>query len=102
MTALGGAFGTLNWQATLLAVIALALMIVCQKYLRRVPGAILVCFGATAAVALVHLGVETIGTRFGGIPEACRTSRSRIFITILRGNCCLRRLRWPCSEQLNR
>jgi len=23
----------------------------------------------TAAVALVHLGVETIGTRFGGIPR---------------------------------
>src|SRR5882762_8951598 len=69
MAALGGAFGTLNWQATLLAVIALAVMIVCQKYLRRVPGAIVVCFGATAAVALIHLGVETIGTRFGGIPR---------------------------------
>src|SRR5260221_1224277 len=44
-------------------------MIVCQKYVRRVPGAILVSFGATAAVALLHLGVETIGTRFGGIPR---------------------------------
>src|SRR6266704_589835 len=44
-------------------------MISCQKYARRVPGAILVCFGATAAVALLHLGVETIGTRFGGIPK---------------------------------
>src|SRR6266446_410860 len=43
MAALGGAFGTLNWQATLLAVVALAVMIVCQKYLRRVPGAIVVC-----------------------------------------------------------
>jgi len=32
-------------------------------------GAILVTFGATAAVLLVHLPVETIGTRFGGIPS---------------------------------
>src|SRR6201998_1295663 len=69
MKALAGAFATLNWEATLLALISLAVMIVCQKYARRVPGAILVCFGATAAVALIHLAVETIGTRFGGIPK---------------------------------
>ena len=69
MKALGGSFGTLNWEATLLAVISLVVMILCQKYTRRVPGAILVCFGATAAVALIHLGAETIGTRFGGIPK---------------------------------
>jgi SulP family sulfate permease len=66
---LAASFGTLNWEATLLAVVSLAVMIVCQKYLRRVPGAILVCFGATGAVALIHLGVETIGSRFGGIPN---------------------------------
>jgi sulfate permease, SulP family len=29
---------------------------------------IIVCFGATAAVAAFHLSVETIGSRFGGIP----------------------------------
>src|SRR6202166_176814 len=69
MKALGSAFGTLNWEATLLAGISLAVMIFCQKFARRVPGAILVCFGATAAVALIHLGVETIGTRCGGIPK---------------------------------
>jgi len=69
MKALGGAFGTLNWEATLLALISLVVMILCQKYAKRVPGAILVCFGATAAVALIHLGMETIGTRFGGIPK---------------------------------
>jgi SulP family sulfate permease len=68
MRAVGAAFATLNWEATLLAVLSLGVMISCQKYVRRVPGAILVCFGATAAVALLHLGVETIGTRFGGIP----------------------------------
>ena len=69
MKALGGSLGTLNWQAALLAVISLVVMILCQKYARRMPGAILVCFGATATVALIHLSVETIGTRFGGIPK---------------------------------
>jgi SulP family sulfate permease len=69
MKALSGAFGTLNWEATLFAVTSLAVMILCQQYAKRVPGAILVCFGATAVVALIHLGVETIGTRFGGIPK---------------------------------
>jgi sulfate permease, SulP family len=69
MAAIGAAFGSFNWQATLLAVISLAVMILCLKFVKRVPGAILVCFGATAAVALLHLGVETIGTRFGGIPK---------------------------------
>jgi SulP family sulfate permease len=68
LKAIGAAFGTVNWEATLLALLSLAVMIVCQKFARRVPGTILVCFGATAAVALLHVGVETIGTRFGGIP----------------------------------
>src|SRR5262249_53199117 len=48
---------------------SLAVMIVCMKYARRVPGAIVVTVAATLAVTLLHLPVETIGTRFGGIPK---------------------------------
>ena len=69
MAALGRAFPTLNWTATSLAVGSLAVMILCIKFAKRIPGPILVCFGATALVALLHLPVETIGTRFGGIPS---------------------------------
>lgn len=69
MAAIGRAFSTLNWAATLMALASLAVMILCLKYARRIPGAILVCFGATAAVAIFRLPVETIGTRFGGIPS---------------------------------
>src|SRR5258706_7251811 len=65
MKALAGAFGTLNWEATLLALISLAVMIVCQKYAKRVPRAILVCFRATAAVALGYLTVGKNRTRIG-------------------------------------
>jgi SulP family sulfate permease len=35
----------------------------------RVPGLIIVLIGASIAVALLDLPVETIGTRFGGIPQ---------------------------------
>jgi SulP family sulfate permease len=69
MAAIGRAFSTLNWAATPMALTSLAVMILCLKYARRIPGAILVCFGATAAVAIFRLPVETIGTRFGGIPS---------------------------------
>jgi SulP family sulfate permease len=69
MAALGRAFSTLNWRATLLASLSLVIMILCLKFARKIPGAIVVCFGATAAVAALHLNVETIGSRFGGIPS---------------------------------
>src|SRR5215831_16822970 len=46
---------TLNWVATILGFTSLAVMILCARFLKRVPGAILVCFGATAAVAGFHV-----------------------------------------------
>jgi sulfate permease, SulP family len=60
---------TLNWAATIVGVTCLAIMIACVRFFKKVPGAIVVCFGATAAVALLHIPIETIGTRFGGIPS---------------------------------
>jgi sulfate permease, SulP family len=69
MGAMAENFYTLNRTATVLGIVSLAVMIICAKVFRRVPGAILVCFGATAAVTVFHLPVETIGSRFGGIPS---------------------------------
>jgi SulP family sulfate permease len=40
------------------------------KLLQRVPGSIVALIVSTAAVRIMHLPVETIGTRFGGIPWA--------------------------------
>ena len=73
MRAFGLAWHTASLPATALALISLAVMILCLKYAKRLPGAIVVTFGATAAVALLHLSVETIGTRFGGIPSGLPT-----------------------------
>jgi SulP family sulfate permease len=69
MGAIAENFHTMNWTATVLGLVCLAVMIICLRFFQRVPGAIVVCFGATAAVSIFHLPVETIGSRFGGIPS---------------------------------
>jgi sulfate permease, SulP family len=62
-------FRTLNPVATTVGIISLLVMVISARFFKRVPGAILVCFAATAAVAFWHLPIETIGSRFGGIPS---------------------------------
>jgi SulP family sulfate permease len=69
MGAIAAQFHTLNWAAAAIGALSLLVMIVCSRFFRRIPGAIVVCVGATAAVGLLHLSAETIGTRFGGIPS---------------------------------
>lgn len=69
MGAIAENFHSLNWVASAVGLGSLAVMILCLRFFKRVPGAIVACFGATAAVSLFHLPVETIGTRFGGIPS---------------------------------
>src|SRR5947209_14111671 len=69
MIAFGQAWNTFSVPATVVSILSIAVMVFCLRYARKIPGAILVTFGATAAVILLHLPVETIGTRFGGIPS---------------------------------
>ncbi len=69
MGAIAENFYTLSWAASAVGAASLLVMVVCLRFFKRIPGAILVCFGATAAVTLFHIPVETIGTRFGGIPS---------------------------------
>ena len=85
MRAFGQAWHTISFPATLVSLASLAVMILCLKYAKRIPGAILVTFGATAAVTLLHLSVETIGTRFGGIPSGLPTlAIPRLHYNVLR------------------
>ena len=69
MEALAANFGALSYEATLLAIATVAILIVCRMISNRVPGAIVALFLGTAAVAIFKLPVETVGTRFGGIPS---------------------------------
>src|SRR5947209_7364472 len=62
-------FRTISLEETGLAVLALVLILVFRKYVPQVPGYIVALFVGTALVWIFHLPVQTIGTRFGGIPS---------------------------------
>ena len=66
---LAAAFPTWSWRATLLAVCTVAVMLVCRGLSSRIPGPIIAMLGVTLAAYLLKLPVETIDTRFGGIPS---------------------------------
>jgi sulfate permease, SulP family len=66
--ALAGNFHTLSYTATALATGTVLVMIFCRAVSNRIPGAIVAFLLGTAAVVLFKLPVETIGSRFGGIP----------------------------------
>ena len=68
MEALVGAAGTLSVPNTAVAVGALALILVWPRLVPRIPGYIVALLGATIAVAVAGIPVDTIGSRFGGIP----------------------------------
>ena len=61
--------GTVSTSATALGAASLAIILLTPKLSTRVPGYIVALVAGTAAAALLHLPVETIGTRFGGIPS---------------------------------
>src|SRR5437870_1754617 len=69
----GRAANTVSRPATAVSIYSVGLMVFCLKYAKKIPGAILVTFGATAAVILFLVNLETIGTRFGGIPKGLPT-----------------------------
>jgi SulP family sulfate permease len=62
-------FGSLNFRATALALVTVAILVVCRLVSNRIPGAIVALLVGTASVMLFRLPVETIGSRFGGIPS---------------------------------
>ena len=69
MEVLAHNFGSFSRLETTLGVLSLALIILFAKYVKKMPGYIAALFAGTLAVAIFRLPVETIGTRFGGIPS---------------------------------
>ena len=85
---LGGAAGSWSPAATLLGCGALAVLIAWRRIARRIPGYIVVLIGGTVLVAVAQLPVDTIGSRFGGIPPglphvAFPTFRPELMLTLL-------------------
>lgn len=77
------ALPTLHWEATALALACLALIVLWQIFVPKlakrfdwatrlllVPGSVVALVLATLCVSVLKLPVETIGSRFGGIPSA--------------------------------
>jgi len=69
METLGLHWNTLSAEATLLAGACLVLMILWPKLTSKVPGTIVALFAGTVAALLLGWHVDTIGSRFGGIPS---------------------------------
>jgi SulP family sulfate permease len=69
MKALAAAAETVKWPALGLGVGALAILLLLPKLTRRVPSSIVALLVCTCAAVVFHLPVETIGTKFGGIPR---------------------------------
>jgi len=69
MEALAANFHTFSYEATALALVTVLVLIICRSLSPRIPGPIVALLLGTSAVYLFRLPVETIGTRFGGIPS---------------------------------
>lgn len=61
--------GTVHIPTLLLSVASLSVILLVPRITRRVPGAIIALLLGTLASAFFKLPVETIGSKFGGIPQ---------------------------------
>src|SRR5271156_2475580 len=60
---------TVSLTTTLLSCASLLLIVLTVRFVPRVPGYIVALLAATVTAYFLHSPVETIGTRFGGIPS---------------------------------
>jgi SulP family sulfate permease len=69
MQLLAGRFTSLNPSALALGLGTLAILLILPRFTKRIPASIIALLACTAISVLFHLPVETIGTKFGGIPR---------------------------------
>jgi len=69
MRALALNLSTTNLVALAMAGTAVLTIALTRKYTPRISGSVLVLVAGTALAAAAHLPVETVGSRFGGIPS---------------------------------
>jgi sulfate permease, SulP family len=68
MKVLMASIGTIYWPAVAVSVATLAIILLLPRITKRIPGSIVAMLGCTVLVALLGLPLETIGSKFGGIP----------------------------------
>ena len=69
MQAIVGNFRTTSPAATTLSILALIVILLTMRYVKRVPGYIVALLLGTGLAVIFRLPIETIGSRFGGIPS---------------------------------
>jgi SulP family sulfate permease len=67
---LAASLGTTSWAAVAISLGTIAVIVLFRQFLPRLPGILIAVVLGGVAVFALHLPVETIGTRFGGIPNA--------------------------------
>jgi sulfate permease, SulP family len=67
MAAYAAHIGTVNVQAAGIAIASVVVIALWPRVSHRIPGPLVALLATTAAVHLLHLDVETIGSRFGAI-----------------------------------
>jgi sulfate permease, SulP family len=83
MEALAQNFLTFSFEATALAAGTIVIILVCRAVSNRIPGAIVALVLGTLTVWIFKLPVETIGTRFHGIPSGLPHLHIPVFRTDL-------------------
>lgn len=58
---------TTNWQAVMIGAIALVILCLSQKFLKKIPGSFIAVIVTAAIVEIFHLDVSTIGKQFENI-----------------------------------
>jgi SulP family sulfate permease len=66
---LGSHLFAVDFNAFGVGALSLLIIVVAQKYATKIPGSLIAILVATAIVQIFHLPVETIGTRFGNVPN---------------------------------
>ena len=69
MRVVASSASTFSSPATALGIATVAIVVATPRVLRRVPGTIVAMLSGSLAAVLMALPVETIGTRFGGVPS---------------------------------
>lgn len=69
MNSIVAQFHTIDLTTTLLSLGALSVVVLCMNFFKKIPGSIVALLLGTVTVVTFGISVETIGSRFGGIPS---------------------------------
>ena len=63
-------FGSVNMYAVAIAAATVAIILLWPKVTHKIPGSLIAILVTTAAIQILHLPIDTIGSRFGSIPSS--------------------------------